>query len=230
MNRSRPARKAALPLVLVAAAALLLAACGSDDQPSASSATTAGSGTTIASPGTTIAASNATVQKFDRLVQQQLKDVGCYTGAVDGILGPQTDAAVVAFQTASGITVDGEIGPQTEAALAKATAEKKTVCQPSPGTTSTPPTTKAPTPTDPPCSATALAKALPSGFTVNTFVCSDVYAGVQGVATSGGPTEYYVLEWTSQDGGQTNWIAVTACGTASAGIPPQVLATGCKPN
>lgn len=215
--------------MVLATAALLLAACGSDDQPSASPGTTAGAGTTIPAPGTTIAAGNAALQKFDKLVQQQLKDVACYAGAIDGILGPQTDAAIVAFQTASGITVDGEIGPQTEAALAKDTAAKKIVCVATPGTTVAPTTTttKPPTPTDPPCSATALAKTLPSGLVINTFVCSDVYAGVQG--TANGQSDYYVLDWKSQNG-TLQWVLIQPCGAASAGIPPQVLAVGCKPS
>jgi peptidoglycan hydrolase-like protein with peptidoglycan-binding domain len=37
--------------------------------------------------------------------------------AVDGIFGPQTEAAVRGFQQALGITVDGIVGPQTWRAL-----------------------------------------------------------------------------------------------------------------
>lgn len=42
--------------------------------------------------------------------------------AVDGIFGPQTQAAVKSFQLQHGLTVDGIYGPQTAAAMAKALA------------------------------------------------------------------------------------------------------------
>ena len=37
--------------------------------------------------------------------------------AVDGVLGPKTDAAVRAFQTEGGLSVDGIVGPRTWSAL-----------------------------------------------------------------------------------------------------------------
>jgi hypothetical protein len=40
-----------------------------------------------------------------------------HPGAQDGVYGPQTEAAVAAFQAASGLLVDGELGPQTRKAL-----------------------------------------------------------------------------------------------------------------
>lgn len=216
-----PLRRALVAVGALAAAGSLLAACGSDS--TSSDTTTA----TTASTGTTVDA-QAVVQRFDRAIQQQLAIVGCYSGAIDGILGPKTDAAIVAFQSASGLAVDGEIGPNTQAALTKAANANTKVCTGSPATT-TPPTTKAPTPTDPACSATALATALPSGFTVSTFVCADVYAGVQGVTSAGGATQYDVLEWAAS-GGTYAWKVINVCGGASAGIPAPVLETGCNPN
>lgn len=48
-----------------------------------------------------------------RQIQKKLKTLGYYTGAVDGIFGSQTRAAVKAFQKACGLTVDGIAGPKT---------------------------------------------------------------------------------------------------------------------
>ena len=55
-------------------------------------------------------------------IQQRLKDWGYYSGAVDGIYGSQTEAAVRWFQQKNGLTVDGKTGPQTLAALGIQTA------------------------------------------------------------------------------------------------------------
>lgn len=48
-----------------------------------------------------------------RNIQQKLKSLGYYGGAVDGIYGKQTQNAVRSFQRSVGITVDGIAGPQT---------------------------------------------------------------------------------------------------------------------
>jgi len=61
--------------------------------------------------------------------QVDLNAVGCYTGPVDGTPGPQTEAAIRAFQSASGLSVDGLLGPATESALKDAAAAGETVCQ-----------------------------------------------------------------------------------------------------
>ena len=49
--------------------------------------------------------------------QSLLKDLGFYKGEVDGILGPQTDAATRAFQKKYDLEVDGLPGPQTNKKL-----------------------------------------------------------------------------------------------------------------
>jgi len=46
-------------------------------------------------------------------IQQKLKSLGYYKGAIDGIYGTQTKNAVTAFQRNCGITVDGIAGKQT---------------------------------------------------------------------------------------------------------------------
>ena len=50
-------------------------------------------------------------------VQKRLKKWGYYTGAVDGINGPKTKAAVKKFQKRYGLTQDGIVGPLTAAKM-----------------------------------------------------------------------------------------------------------------
>ena len=58
-------------------------------------------------------ASGATVTE----IQTRLKAWGYYSGAVDGIYGSRTEAAVRWFQRKNGLAVDGQAGDQTLAAL-----------------------------------------------------------------------------------------------------------------
>ena len=52
-----------------------------------------------------------------RTIQTKLKNWGYYTGAVDGVYGSKTTAAVKYFQRKNGLTVDGIVGPKTAAAM-----------------------------------------------------------------------------------------------------------------
>lgn len=56
-----------------------------------------------------------------KLIQQKLKRWGYYKGAVDGIYGPATKAAVKYFQSKNGLKADGIAGNQTLAALGVST-------------------------------------------------------------------------------------------------------------
>lgn len=53
----------------------------------------------------------------NKQVQQKLKELGYYTGAVDGIFGTQTVRAIKNFQRDYGLTVDGIVGKNTLAKL-----------------------------------------------------------------------------------------------------------------
>ena len=65
-------------------------------------------------------------------VQTRLKELGYYTGALDGVYGSGTAAAVTAFQRANGLNADGKAGTLTYAVLFSSNAG---------GTTATPTTT-----------------------------------------------------------------------------------------
>lgn len=52
-----------------------------------------------------------------RIVQQKLKETGFDPGNIDGVFGPGTEAAVIAFQHSKGLMADGIVGPATRKAL-----------------------------------------------------------------------------------------------------------------
>ena len=55
-------------------------------------------------------------------LQTSLKQLGFDPNGVDGIYGPGTEAAIIAFQKAKGLTPDGICGPNTMAALQSSAA------------------------------------------------------------------------------------------------------------
>jgi murein L,D-transpeptidase YcbB/YkuD len=59
----------------------------------------------------------AVVSAYTSALQQELTDAGYYTGAVDGIYGPLTVAAVEALQEANGLPVTGTVDKATAEAL-----------------------------------------------------------------------------------------------------------------
>jgi hypothetical protein len=53
-------------------------------------------------------------------LQRALGSLGYTTGTIDGVFGPSTERALVAFQTAHHLSPDGILGPATHAALLNA--------------------------------------------------------------------------------------------------------------
>lgn len=78
-----------------------------------------------------------------KLLQSMLNRIG-YSLAVDGIFGPKTEAAVIAFQRSRGLTPDGWVGRYTWQELEKAVAEA--TARVTPPTTPTMPQAPGPAP------------------------------------------------------------------------------------
>ena len=101
------------------------------------SATTGGGGIAVitARPTDTPAPTAAVLKtgsKGDdvRELQQLLKDLGYYTGKVDGDFGSGTEKAVKAFQSRNGLKADGVAGSQTMSKLRSADAKPAAVSNP----------------------------------------------------------------------------------------------------
>ncbi|HAN45926.1 MAG TPA: hypothetical protein DCQ32_05175, partial [Cyanobacteria bacterium UBA8156] len=77
----------------------------------------AGGVTAIALPTPAARAAGSTADVI--ALQQLLADNGFSPGAIDGVLGPATIAAIERAQTQLGLAVDGIAGPQTLAALSR---------------------------------------------------------------------------------------------------------------
>ncbi len=218
-------KKSTLVALAVAATLVGAVACSSKESADSTTPTTTTTApaetTTTVDPAAAAAAQAAETVRFDKEVQQDLNDVGCYAGSVDGKFGPRTDAAILAFQSADGIKADGQYGPATDAALKKAAAAGKTVCVASTTTTAPKTTTTAASGGSAACTAAALLTALPAeGETIGSYVCSGGYAAG---TLSDGSTKF-ILE--SKNG---KWYAFSTdpCGGASAGLPPIILEDGC---
>ena len=106
-------------------------------------------GTPVPPAGGTVTATPANLQNGSeggsvRNLQQRLKELGYYSGKVDGVFGEGTEQAVRAFQQANRLTVDGKVGRQTSERLYGASAVRAPVVTPTPRVTATPRPTATP--------------------------------------------------------------------------------------
>ncbi|HKI92409.1 MAG TPA: peptidoglycan-binding domain-containing protein [Gaiellaceae bacterium] len=119
----------ALFLAVLAAAGVFSSGSKPIATPTTVSATPAAPATTTVAPPVktppTLKLPTATVHPNDtgtpvKQLQAALIKLGYLQGKADGIFGPGTKAAVVAFQSASNLTADGIAGAKTLAALKQA--------------------------------------------------------------------------------------------------------------
>jgi peptidoglycan hydrolase-like protein with peptidoglycan-binding domain len=80
---------------------------------------TQGAAVIVSPPSTVVYRLTTPMMKGDKVreIQQRLKATDCSPGTIDGIYGPNTQAAVVAFQRMHDLVSDGEVGVQTATAL-----------------------------------------------------------------------------------------------------------------
>jgi peptidoglycan hydrolase-like protein with peptidoglycan-binding domain len=243
-------RRAGAIVGLVLALAVAAGACSKDDTTS-----TGTGGTTPAAPGTTaggVTTSGApanTIPKADVLAMQEMLDkVGCDVGPNDGIMGPETLGALLAFQKAAGITADDKYGPATKAALQQAVSSGKKDCVPPASSTTTTAkasgsTTAAPSTTasgsSAPCTSAAISAALKANGTnvvnLDGIGCANGWAYAFASVSSGPPGTVVppggvgVTLLLQAQGG--NWVVVnrtTPC--ADKTVPPAIYQNACQSN
>ncbi|MBQ8074162.1 MAG: peptidoglycan-binding protein, partial [Clostridia bacterium] len=90
---------------------------GSPVDTSTSRDTSAGRDTSGISSTGYVTLENGSTGAAVRKLQERLKQLGYYSGSVDGSFGDGTEAAVMAFQLRNKLTVDGKAGPATQRAL-----------------------------------------------------------------------------------------------------------------
>ncbi len=83
-----------------------------------------------ATPTPAQATASPEAASLNHQVQSRLKELGYYTGEVDGLFGPATATAVRLFQQQHGLAVDGQAGPDTQSVLFSAAAQVRTTPQP----------------------------------------------------------------------------------------------------
>jgi hypothetical protein len=204
--------------VLVACAAVVTLATACSTTNGTATTTTA----STMSPTTTTTKGSLTAAGI-RTMQEDLRTVGCYTGAIDGVVGPMTTEAIRSFQAASHLSVDGVYGPNTEGLLTAAAKAGARVCSstsPSTTTTTAPVTTTTSASTvSAPCTSAAVGAALKPGETLVSYQCGNGWA-----AGSWTNSEYEAAFLLRSSHGTWVQPPTNACQNAQAlGIPADVL-------
>lgn len=108
-------KKLAIAVALMAAGTAFAAndAATSSSTSSSSLEPSASLNASTGSQATTAASADDSV----RQAQQALKDAGQDPGAIDGVMGPKTQAALKQYQESKGLTASGSLDAQTSAAL-----------------------------------------------------------------------------------------------------------------
>ncbi len=158
-----------------------------------------------------------------KTLQTDLTTVKCFSGAIDGIVGPITRAGIAAFQQAETLTVNGQYGPSTKTALVAATRSGTSVCTVSPATTTT--TSSA---TAPACTSQAIQAALPAGSTITDFGCQGVWAWA-GIDVNAGQDGFEATDLLKANG--TAWQVVDRAANCNPSVvPPEIYNPGCTTN
>ena len=179
--------------------------------------------TTKAAPSTTTTTFPINVIIYDQEVQRELQKVGCYNGALDGIVGPATDEGILQFQKAKGLGITGVLDQQTRKALTAAADEGQKVCTPAPTTTTggaSTTTTSTTKPAGAVCTATAITAALAPGSQVTSFVCD----GTNWAAGTLSNSNKFILNGST---GAWKVPSTDVCGGGSGDIPEFIKTAGC---
>jgi peptidoglycan hydrolase-like protein with peptidoglycan-binding domain len=198
----------------LAALTVFFAACSSDDSSSTKETTTTTTAESTRQPNSKLSAERV------KALQTKLTSVGCFSGTVDGIVGPVTRVGIEAFQEAESVTVDSQYGPATRQKLIVVADDGVKVCAAPP----TPPATNGS-----PCTGPAILAAVPSGSTITDFGCSGDWAWA-GIDVSADHVGYEATELLKAAGG--GWTVVDRaqyCVPAS-NIPADIYNPGCTTN
>lgn len=216
--------------VIVLGIALLAAACsGSDDSAVNTNGSTAATARSASAGSPSAGADGNDVLD----VQRELNTLGCEAGPLDGTLGPDTLGAIRRFQAAVGIAVDGIVGPQTRAALANAAATGAPRCPVGPP----PPAPPKPGPATPPCTDPTIRPVVTSSLLageqlvkLNEFFCAITWAvatpTVTSTAAPNGAPVTVLLRWNGRA-----WQAVDQgvyCDNGS--VPAAIFQKACQSN